>query len=340
MGANTVKYQSPPRQLIDLYPSLADLLARVELCIQQVQDKDKDFLGLAAREAVSGRGKRLRPSLLLLAAECAGKAAESSIALAAVVEIVHSASLVHDDVVDEASSRRGRRSANASWGNKISVLLGDYLIARAFELLPVADRDWSVPELAGIATRMCAGQVKELRAVGKTLTEKEYLEIAQAKTGALFGFCGYAGARTANGSNAMALALQGFGEKFGVAFQFADDILDLVGTDGRSGKSEGRDLAEGKFTLPLILAVKMGGAARAEELTATLTRKKIAGKERQKIRELVESTGAIEAAWGWVSEWLHSARGELDILPEGKAKRTLTALCEELFPMPVMVEAG
>ncbi len=340
MGAYTGGSQSPRRQLVDLYPWMAELLAKVEADIRQVQEKDSDFLGLAARQAVSGRGKRLRPSLLLLSAKCAGGVTASSIALAGVVEIVHSASLVHDDVVDGASSRRGRRSANARWGNKVSVLLGDYLIARAFELVPMADREWSVPELAGVAAQMCTGQVTELRAAGRPLTQAEYLEIAQAKTGALFGFCGYAGARTAGGSETTAESLHAFGEKFGVAFQFADDILDLVGTDGRSGKPEGRDLAEGKFTLPLILAVEMGGPSLAAELTALLGREEVLTEDVLKVRELVESTGAVEAAWKRISEWLASARGELEDLPDGEAKLALMALCGELFPMPVMAEAG
>lgn len=340
MGTYLGGSQSSRKQLIELYPRLAKLLASVEAEIRQVQEKNYDFLGLAAQQTVSGRGKRLRPSLLLLAAECTGGATANSIALASVVEIVHSASLVHDDVVDGAFSRRGRRSANACWGNKISVLLGDYLIARAFELVPVADREWSVPELSSVAASMCIGQITELRSAGKPLTQAEYLEIAQAKTGALFGFCGYAGARTAGATGASVEKLQSFGEKFGVAFQFADDILDLAGTDGRSGKPEGRDLAEGKFTLPLILAAEMGGPALEAELIALLDRDEAITEKVFRVRELVESVGALEAAWRWVNKWLSSARGELESLPDNEAKLALMALCGEYFPLPVMAETG
>jgi len=246
-------------KLIDFYPNLAPLLAQVDSHLAELWMDSDDFLGMAAERSLSGRGKRLRPSMLLLAAECAGSATDRSVVLGAVVELVHAASLIHDDVVDEATSRHGRRSANAIWGNKVSVLLGDYLIARALALLPEGERDFFVPELTDVAKRMCLGQIRELRAAGHPVVKSDYVEIARSKTGSLFSFCGQAGVRTASGTSRMAKTLARFGEKFGVAFQFADDILDLIGTDGRSGKPEARDLAERKFTLPLILAVEMGG---------------------------------------------------------------------------------
>jgi len=327
-------------QLVDLYPGLAALLTRVDAGVQRVREGDGHFLGLVARQAVSGRGKRLRPSVLLLSAECAGGATDSTIALAGAVELVHSASLVHDDVVDEAPSRRGGRSANSLWGNKVSVLLGDYLLAQALAMIPGGKREWFVPGLAEVAARMCAGQVTELRAAGKPLTEADYLDIARAKTGCLFGFCGRAGARTGEGSEALVAALGAFGERFGVAFQLADDILDLVGTDGRSGKPEGRDIAERKFTLPLIMAAEMGGRALAGELVALLGRDEILSEDVLRVRELVESAGAVELAWGRVRKWLAAARRELEPVPDGEARTALAAACGELFPMPVMAEAG
>jgi len=326
--------------LVDLYPGLAALLTRVDAGVPRVREGDGHFLGLLARQAVSGRGKRLRPSVLLLSAECAGGATDSTIALAGAVELVHSASLVHDDVVDEAPSRRGGRSANSLWGNKVSVLLGDYLLAQALAMIPGGKREWFVPELAEVAARMCAGQVTELRAAGKPLTEADYLDIARAKTGCLFGFCGRAGARTGGGSEALAEALYAFGERFGVAFQLADDILDLVGTDGRSGKPEGRDIAERKFTLPLIMAAEMGGRALAGELVALLGRDEILSEHVLRVRELVESAGAVELAWGRVRKWLAAARRELEPVPDGESRTALAAACGELFPMPVMAEAG
>jgi len=326
-------------RLAELYPALGEMLAGVEAGIEQAWRGEPGFLGRAAQRALSGRGKRLRPSILLLAAECAGGATHTSVALASVVEILHTASLVHDDVVDEAAARRGRRSANAMWGNKVSVLLGDYLIARALDLIPPSETEWLAPLVARVAAQMCTGQVQEVRAAGAPLTEDEYVEIVVAKTASLFRLCGRVGVRSAGGSPEMEAGLAAFAESFGVAFQFADDILDLVGTNGKSGKPQGRDLAERKFTLPLIVASRMGGRSVRARLHRILAKPSITDQDMVAARELVESAGAIEPAWGRVREWLEAAQRELDSVADGDAKRALVAACGELFPMPLMAAA-
>jgi len=323
-------------QLAKLYPALDGLLAEVEAGIEQTWRGEPGFLGSSARRALSGRGKRLRPGIALLAAESAGGATRTSVALAAVMEVLHTASLVHDDVVDGATSRRGRRSANAMWGNKVSVLLGDYLIARALELIPAEEHEWLAPLVARVAARMCTAQVKEVRAAGTPLAEQDYLDIVKGKTASLFGLCGRVGARSAGGSPAVVESLAAFAESFGVAFQFADDILDLVGTNGKSGKPEGRDLAERKFTLPLIVGVEMGGRPVRTRLARILAKPAIAEQDIAEARDLVESAGAIEPAWGRVRAWLESALRELEPVPDSDAKGALAAACGELFPMPVM----
>jgi geranylgeranyl pyrophosphate synthase len=326
-------------RLAQLYPALAGLLAQVEEGMEGTWRGQPGFLGLAARRALSGRGKRLRPGIALLAAESAGGATATSVAAAAAVEVLHTASLVHDDVVDGAASRRGRRSANAMWGNKVSVLLGDYLIARALELIPAEEHGWLAPLIARVAAQMCTAQVKEVRAAGAPLAEREYLDIVKGKTASLFGLCGRVGARSAGGSAELVASLAAFAESFGVAFQFADDILDLVGTDGKSGKPEGRDLAERKFTLPLIVGAEMGGRPVRARLARILAKPAISERDIADARELVESAGAIEPAWGRVRAWLESAQRELEPVPESEAKRALAAACGELFPMPVMAAA-
>jgi octaprenyl-diphosphate synthase len=323
-------------QLAELYPRLGELLADVEARARRVWEREGGFLGRAAGRALSGRGKRLRPGILLLSAECAGGATESSSVLAAVVEVIHTASLVHDDVVDGSGSRRGKRSANAEWGNKVSVLLGDYLLAEGLGLLPADDRVRFLPGLLEVARRMCEGQIRELRSAGRRLTEDDYLEIARAKAGALFGLCGRAGAESGGGLPEMAAALERFGERFGVAFQLADDILDLVGTDGRSGKPEGRDLAERKSTLPLILAAERGDAEMQARLDALLGQEAISSEEAREVRELAEAAGAIERAWERVDEWLAAARAALAGVPESEARRALAVIAGERFPIPVM----
>lgn len=325
----------PSVQYVKLYPPLSDLMSQVESQLQQLWRSERGFLSSATRKALSGRGKRLRPALVLLAAECAGGVKASTITVATVIEIAHTASLIHDDVVDGALSRRGRRSAKADWGNKVSVLLGDYLIARAFDILSRQDRDRLAPLLAEVARRMCEGQVKELRSSGRMTSEVRYLDIVRAKTGALFGLCGQAGVITAGGSSEMATEFRRFGEEFGFAFQIADDILDLVGTNGRSGKPQGRDLAERKMTLPLILASSQDRQARTR-LGALLAREAITVETTRLARELVASTRALEQSWSRVHAALAAARTALASVPDSEAKRALLAIAGDRFPLPVM----
>ena len=322
-------------QYMELYPSLPGLMARVESGIEELWESERGFLRLAVRQVLSGRGKRLRPALTLLAAECAGGAVDSTITFAGVVEVVHTASLIHDDVVDGALSRRGRRSAKAHWGNKVSVLLGDYLIARAFNTLSRQDRDRRAPALAEVARRMCEGQILELRLTGRMISEPKYLEIVRAKTGALFGLCGQGGAITAGGSPELAEALHRYGEEFGFAFQIADDILDLVGSNGRSGKPQGRDLAERKTTLPLILAARSGRQVRGQ-LDTLLNAEEVTADSVKLAQDLVASTRALERSWSRVHESLANARAALREAPEGEAKRALLAMAGDRFPLPVM----
>jgi len=337
-GANHICW-TQRREIIEAYPLLAELLGQVEAGLQGAWEGDAEFLRRAAQEVLSGPGKRLRPSLLLLSAECSGGANERSVAVASVVEIVHTASLIHDDVVDESQSRRGRRSARALWGSKLSVLLGDYLIARAFRLLPEQDHRELSTRLAEVARRMCDGQIRELRNAWRHVTEAEYLEIVAAKTGSLFGFCGGAGALTAGASLEAAAALARFGERFGVAFQLADDILDFVGTNGRSGKPAGRDFLEGKLTLPLILMAERGGVEVREHLTRVMEARAVCLDELETVREMARATGAVEDAWGRFEEWLADTREQLALLPDTPARQALLDLAGEHFPLPVMASA-
>ena len=323
-------------QLIDLYPRLCYLLTSVETTHTHAWDGHPGFLDEAARDVLGGRGKRLRPLLLLLSADCAGGANEDSIAMAGIVEILHVASLIHDDVIDDAPSRHGRRSAKDQWGNKVSVLLGDYLIAGALGIFPPGDNHALVAGLSRVAAAMCFGQIEELRAVGQRMTEEQYLQIVLAKTSSLFGYACRVGAETAGGGEAVRQALASFGESFGVAFQLADDILDLVGTNGQSGKSEGRDLAERKWTLPLIRAHEMGNAASQERLDGILRADPPGADDLDTAREIARSTGAIDYAWGQTDAWLARARDHLASVPSSPAKQALLALAGDRFPMPVM----
>jgi len=323
-------------QLLDVYPRLGDLMARVEGLIARACGGDHGFLTQAARESLTGRGKRLRPILLLLSAECVGGANDSSVAMASLVEMIHAASLIHDDVIDDAASRHGDRSARIAWGSKVSVLLGDYLIAGALGLFPQDHSGRLISGLSSAAARMCQGQVNELLATGRRMSEEEYLQIIRDKTGSLFSYCGAAGVETVGGPAGLGKALARFGESFGVAFQLADDILDLIGSNGQSGKSEGQDLAERKWTLPLIYAYQQGEEPVRDRLASLLASAELSVEMVEMVREIAWATRAIGYAWGRVEEWLRRARDELADAPACRAKQALLALAGERFPMPVM----
>jgi geranylgeranyl pyrophosphate synthase len=241
--------------------------------------------------------------------------------------------------MDGAASRRGIRSANAVWGSRLSVLVGDYLVTRALDMVPLGQREKFLPQLCEVARHMCVGQAEEMRACGRQLAEGRYLQIVRLKTGSLFAFCGRAGAQTADGSAETTAALERFGEAFGVAFQLADDILDFVGCDGRSGKPEGRDLAEHKCTLPLILAAERGGEGVSGRLQRVLSGEQPSAADLQAARELAEATGAVAQAWSKVDEWRRAARRELTAVPPSSARDALGKLCGDGFPMPVMTSA-
>jgi geranylgeranyl pyrophosphate synthase len=182
---------------------------------------------------------------------------------------------------------------------------------------------------------MCEGQILEMRRIGRLLAESDYLTIVQAKTGALFGLAAYAGAVTADGPTELQAALRRYGEAFGLAFQLADDILDLVGTNGRSGKPQGRDLAERKSTLPLILVAQRGRQLR-DQLVALLTAPRLTPAALRQAQSLVRDTRALEQAWSRVDDALTEARAALLPVPDGAAKRALLALANDRFPLPVM----
>ena len=212
------------------------------------------------------RGKRLRPMLLLLSAEATGGIREEHAVLAAVVEMIHTATLVHDDVLDDADLRRHVATVNSRWNNSTSVLFGDYLFTHAFHL--AASVDAEACRLIGRATNIvCEGELTQVRQGGNLdLTEDEYFRIVEAKTGELCAVAARLGARYAGADEATCRALDRYGRDLGIAFQIADDVLDLVGIERQTGKSLGSDLAQQKLTLPLIRLLNSDSTGRAREL--------------------------------------------------------------------------
>ena len=272
------------------------------------------------------RGKRLRPALLLLTAKACGKVAPAHHTLAAAMEMIHTATLVHDDVLDEADIRRHVPTFNAGWGNKVSILLGDMLFTHAFHLTSAVDV--RACQLTGEATnRVCAGELRQVTERGNLeLTEADYFAITDGKTAALTECCGRLGALYAGASEEVANRLAGFGRNLGLAFQIADDLLDLVGTEDAAGKTLGTDLAQQKLTLPVIHCLHRLPPAEAAKLRDAIR----TGAEGLGLRVLhaLEKTQSVAYAKRRAEEFAKAARHELECLPRTECRAILEGVAE------------
>ena len=256
------------------------------------------------------RGKMLRPTIVLLSGLAVSKGDDSILEsdplrrLAATIEMIHMATLVHDDVLDEASERRSACSINTLHGNEAAVMLGDYLIANAFHLCSSIG-DPSLNEALGSVTRtLCEGELLQLHLRDDlSIDLPTYFEIIRRKTAVLVGAAGGLGVRVAGGNDAIAQAMQAYGEHLGVAFQIRDDILDLEEETATIGKTAGRDLAKGKMTLPAILVLEEGTPALRRELTTS-----IQAKDETNVRRIVREAGAIDRAVGLATEEVTRAK--------------------------------
>ena len=267
------------------------------------------------------RGKRLRPAILLLTAKACGNVNDRHHLLAASIEMIHTATLVHDDVLDEAMIRRHTSTVNAEWGNKISILLGDMLFSQAFHLASRVDR--RACERIGAATnRVCAGELQQVSERGNLhLTETEYYAIVDGKTAALTEASAQLGALYSGATEYVADKLASYGRHIGIAFQIADDILDLAGEQSKTGKTLGTDLDERKLTLPLIHCL-------ARHSNPDTVRDAIVRCDRHAILTALGSTNAIDSAARAADDHAKRARMELDCLPSGECREILEKLTQ------------
>lgn len=272
------------------------------------------------------RGKRLRPALLLLTAKASGSLTPPHHALAAAVEMIHTATLVHDDVLDEAEVRRHVPTVNAGWGNKVSILLGDMLFTHAFHLTSTVDR--RACEIIGEATnRVCAGELRQVTERGNlNLTETDYFAIIDGKTAALTECCGRLGALYAGAPEDVAARLATFGRNLGLAFQIADDLLDLVGNEDAAGKTLGTDLEQQKLTLPVIHCLNRLPAAEADGVRVAI-RSGEPGLGRRVLHAL-EKTQSLAFARRKAEEFARLARQELECLPRSESRTILEAMTD------------
>ena len=300
-------------------------MQRVDATIRARLGSDVALVRQVAEYIVAGKGKRLRPALVLLAAGAAGYRGAGHLELAAVVEFIHTATLLHDDVVDGSDRRRGRSTANVEFGNAAAVLVGDFLYSRAFQMM-VGVGSMRVMQVLADATNMIAeGEVLQLmNCHDPEVDELRYLEVIRRKTAKLFEAAARLGAVLADASPALENGLAEYGMRLGTAFQLIDDVLDYSGDAAAIGKSLGDDLAEGKPTLPLIRTMACGSAAQA----ATVRRAIVEGGRGDfaQVLAAVRATGALEYARAVAMREAEGARGALQALPASGHRDSLLEL--------------
>jgi len=279
-----------------------------------------------AGHLVASGGKRLRPVLTLASARLCGHKGERAAKLAACVEFIHTATLLHDDVVDESNLRRGKPSANAVWGNKPSVLVGDFLFSRSFELM-VEDGSLDVLRILSHASAVIAeGEVHQLITANDTETsETAYLEVIQGKTAQLFAAACHVGAVVADRPNAEQEALESYGLNLGIAFQLIDDVLDFSAKQEKLGKTIGDDFAEGKITLPIILAFRRGDEEERAFWRRTLEELDQGedGADLAHAIKLMDKHGSLKATVDRARHYGNIARDALGLFPDGEIKQAL-----------------
>jgi octaprenyl-diphosphate synthase len=304
-------------------------LAHVELEIRHQLDSEVDQIGEIGRYLLLSGGKRIRPILLLLTAKLAGYTGARVFPLSAMVEFMHTATLLHDDVIDHSHLRRGHPTVNSRWGSSLSILVGDFLYAKAMALV-VDDGDPQIlKEITGVTMRMTEGQVMETLKIGDTsLTGAEYRQIIRQKTAALFGACCYIGGVLGGLPAERSESLRRFGITFGSAFQLVDDALDFTGKEQRLGKPVGSDLREGKVTLPVIITMQH---ASPEE--SAIIGHFVRGDDRspevfQDIVALIQRYNGIEYALREAERFVKQAELELQGFADGPAYDLLMELAD------------
>ncbi|QIL91497.1 octaprenyl diphosphate synthase [Microbulbifer harenosus] len=313
--------------MLPFHQVAADDFAAVNQTIIDQLHSDVPLVENIGHYLVEAGGKRLRPLLVLLCARAAGYRGEDHIPLAAIIEFIHTATLLHDDVVDTSDMRRGRITANAQWGNAPAVLVGDFLYSRAFQMM-VALKDMDIMAILSDTTNTIAeGEVQQLVNAGDpAVTEANYLNVIHKKTGALFEAACETAAVLAGCSADERESLKLYGRHLGSAFQLVDDALDYRGNSEELGKNVGDDLAEGKPTLPLIYAM-----ANGTEEQAALVREAIEQKSADKLPEIVatiESCGALDYTFDRARKEVELALEKLEFLPDGEHKTALRQLAE------------
>ncbi len=322
---------APPANRImatQLFTPIARDLVAVERILHDALESSRPGVDQLIAHLGHYKGKRLRPALLLLTARACGGVESAHHTLGAVVEMIHTATLVHDDVLDSASIRRHVPTVNSLWGNQASILLGDYLFTQAFHLSATLD-DVRACRIIGAATnRLCEGELHQITCRGRLdLSEDEYYDIIDAKTAELTACCCKLGAMYAGMPDDVIANLTAYGQSLGLAFQIADDLLDIEGVEAKAGKSLGTDLEQQKLTLPLIWLLENAPKEQRDRVRSILT---AAGNhKREALLPELRSAGALDFARREAESHAAAACAKLECLPESPERAILALLAEQ-----------
>ena len=316
---------SVPHRLCVLYEPIRDELAQVEEILRAETRSNFPAIDDLLRHGFRLGGKRLRPALLLLVAKAVGgEVNRQQLVLAAVMEMIHTATLVHDDVLDEAAVRRHLDTINARWNNQSSILLGDFLFSHAFYLASTVGSTFACQQIGRATNIVCEGELRQVLSQGNMLlSEDNYLGMIDAKTAELCACCCTLGAHYAGAAADVVESLSRYGRSLGIAFQIIDDVLDLVGDDGTAGKSLGSDLAQQKLTLPLIRLLDQASETDRRRLVNVLKQQDA---RRDEIRWWLDRTDALEYSRTKASAYLRRALVQLRVLPASRERDILRRL--------------
>jgi octaprenyl-diphosphate synthase len=328
----------------EIFKKYAPELKNVERELLSIFDSSAMVIPLIGQHIVESGGKRIRPLFLLMSADLCGYQAAQRAHLGAIIEAIHTASLLHDDVIDGAETRRGKAAAHTVWGNQVVVLVGDFLYSNALRLAVNQKNQKIMEALSEATTRMTEGELLQLHKTGDPeITMEEYFKIISAKTGILISAACRIGAVIAGQPEEREKALTEFGLKTGIAFQLADDILDYVARQQDLGKKLGKDLDEGKITMPLIHLLKVASASERQEIIAIIedtagtgdngnhAGKPVSDKRSanlEKITALFTKYNAIEESFNIARSLVEDAKSELDIFPESEFKAAILTMAD------------
>ena len=313
--------------LKDILRLVEEDLARVEEVFQAQARSDVRLVGEIGRYVQEGGGKRVRPALLLLASRLCGFRGERAITLASTVEFIHTASLLHDDIIDEATTRRGRPSVNSRWGNDISVLLGDFLYTKSMAMALSQDNLRIMRLLSDVTLRLIEGEILEIERNGNIrATEEDHLDTIRRKTADLFAACTRIGAILGGVGEERELALGSYGLNLGLCFQMVDDLLDFTAEERTLGKPVANDLREGKVTLPMIFLLRRAGKSAAEKVKAVLDDRAFSRVTRDELVRLARECGALDEASEMAERYAALARRDLLAFDPSPYRDALEAL--------------